>query len=149
MSNMGEGAWAYLWVDPYGIRHHHLSGDNWWFKKYVIWRKWQDTPRLLDKHNRDSGPSGRAQRKGRSPGKMRWRQEGPVFSSGLHMMFFHHQKKKKKLQQWLGEDPSCPLCTSPATLRHILTGCKEMGILGQTLRQTIKQVSDSTEYCSR
>lgn len=95
MSNMGEGAWAYLWVDPYGIRHHHLSGDNWWFKKYVIWRKWQDTPRLLDKHNRDSGPSGRAQRKGRSPGKMRWRQEGPVFSSGLHMMFFHHQKKKK------------------------------------------------------
>ncbi|MGH0147808.1 UNVERIFIED_CONTAM: hypothetical protein FKN15_025961 [Acipenser sinensis] len=23
-----------------------------------------------------------------------------------------------------GEDPSCPLCSSPATLRHILTGCK-------------------------
>lgn len=26
---------------------------------------------------------------------------------------------------------------------------KELGILGQTLRQTIKQVSDSAEYCSR
>lgn len=25
------------------------------------------------------------------------------------------------LQQWLGEDP---LCSSPASLRHILTGCK-------------------------
>ncbi len=28
------------------------------------------------------------------------------------------------LQQWLGEDPSCPLCSSPATLRHIITDCK-------------------------
>jgi len=31
--------------------------------------------------------------------------------------------------RWVGktygqEDPSCPLCSSPATLRHILTGCK-------------------------
>lgn len=30
----------------------------------------------------------------------------------------------RKLQLWVGEDPSCPLCSSPATLRHILTGCK-------------------------
>lgn len=30
----------------------------------------------------------------------------------------------KNLNQWLGEDPSCPLCQTPATLRHILTGCK-------------------------
>lgn len=28
------------------------------------------------------------------------------------------------LNQWLGEDPSCPLCSTPATLRHILVGCK-------------------------
>ena len=28
------------------------------------------------------------------------------------------------LHQWLGEDPSCPLCSTPATLRHILVGCK-------------------------
>ncbi|KAL1278284.1 hypothetical protein QQF64_024957 [Cirrhinus molitorella] len=25
---------------------------------------------------------------------------------------------------WLGKDPSCPLCTTPATLKHILVGCK-------------------------
>ena len=30
----------------------------------------------------------------------------------------------KNLHQWLGEDPSCPLCSTPATLRHILVGCK-------------------------
>ncbi|KAJ8409931.1 hypothetical protein AAFF_G00209720 [Aldrovandia affinis] len=30
----------------------------------------------------------------------------------------------KNLHQWLGEDPSCALCQTPATLRHILTGCK-------------------------
>ena len=28
------------------------------------------------------------------------------------------------LNQWFGEDPSCALCQTPATLRHILTGCK-------------------------
>ncbi len=30
----------------------------------------------------------------------------------------------KNLKQWLGKDPSCPLCSTPATPRHILTGCK-------------------------
>ena len=30
----------------------------------------------------------------------------------------------KNLNQWLGEDPSCALCQTPATLRHILTNCK-------------------------
>ena len=30
----------------------------------------------------------------------------------------------KNLNQWFGEDPSCALCQTPATLRHILTGCK-------------------------
>jgi len=26
---------------------------------------------------------------------------------------------------WVGEDPSCPFCSPLATLKHILTGCKE------------------------
>jgi hypothetical protein len=30
----------------------------------------------------------------------------------------------KNLKQWFGDDPACPLCQTPATLRHILTGCK-------------------------
>ena len=30
----------------------------------------------------------------------------------------------KNLNQWIGEDPACPLCQTPATLRHILSGCK-------------------------
>jgi len=28
----------------------------------------------------------------------------------------------QNLNLWVGEDPSCPLCSSPATFRHILTG---------------------------
>ena len=30
----------------------------------------------------------------------------------------------KNLHQWYGEDPTCALCPTPATLKHILTGCK-------------------------
>lgn len=30
----------------------------------------------------------------------------------------------KNLHQWYGEDPTCVLCLTPATLKHILTGCK-------------------------
>lgn len=30
----------------------------------------------------------------------------------------------QNLHQWLGRAPSCPLCSTPATLRHILTGWK-------------------------
>lgn len=28
------------------------------------------------------------------------------------------------LQLWLGKDPSCPLCTAPVTLKHILVSCR-------------------------
>ena len=30
----------------------------------------------------------------------------------------------KNLHQWYGEDPTCALCPTPGTLKHILTGCK-------------------------
>ncbi|KAJ8397352.1 hypothetical protein AAFF_G00439010 [Aldrovandia affinis] len=30
----------------------------------------------------------------------------------------------KNLHQWYGEDPTCALCPTPETLRHIMTGCK-------------------------
>lgn len=30
----------------------------------------------------------------------------------------------KNLQQWYGEDPTCALCPTPATLKHIMVGCK-------------------------
>lgn len=29
------------------------------------------------------------------------------------------------LNQWYREDPTCPLCPSPANLKHILVGCKK------------------------
>ena len=30
----------------------------------------------------------------------------------------------KNLSQWYGEDPTCALCPTPATLRHSMSGCK-------------------------
>ncbi|KAJ8369781.1 hypothetical protein SKAU_G00098090 [Synaphobranchus kaupii] len=30
----------------------------------------------------------------------------------------------KNLNQWFGDDPTCPLCQTPATLKHILISCK-------------------------
>ena len=30
----------------------------------------------------------------------------------------------KNLNQWYGVDPTCLLCQTPATLKHILVGCK-------------------------
>ena len=30
----------------------------------------------------------------------------------------------KNLNQWYGKDPTCALCPTPGTLKHILTGCK-------------------------
>ncbi len=37
----------------------------------------------------------------------------------------------KNLHQWYGEDPICALCPTPATLKHILTGCKTSLIQGR------------------
>lgn len=27
-------------------------------------------------------------------------------------------------KQWFSEDPTCALCPTPATLKHIMTGCR-------------------------
>ncbi|KAL1277462.1 hypothetical protein QQF64_024135 [Cirrhinus molitorella] len=35
------------------------------------------------------------------------------------------------LHLWHGEDPACPLCAAPATLKHILVGCKTSLIQGR------------------
>lgn len=36
------------------------------------------------------------------------------------------------LHQWFGEDSGCALCSTPASLRHILTGCKTSLTQGQS-----------------
>ena len=55
------------------------------------------------------------------------------------------------LQLWLGKDPSCPLCGTPATLKHILVGCKTSLTQGRyTWRhnQVLKNLADKLE-CKR
>lgn len=44
----------------------------------------------------------------------------------------------QNLNQWLREDPSCPQCSTPATLRHMLTGCKVSLSQGQYTRRHIQ-----------
>ncbi len=52
-----------------------------------------------------------------------WRMEGSQISFIIRATY-DALPTPKNLGQWVGEDPSCALCQTPATLRHILTGCK-------------------------
>ena len=46
----------------------------------------------------------------------------------------------KNLNQWYGEDPTCGLCPTPATLKHILTGCKTSLTPGATFLRIWQQL---------
>jgi len=37
-------------------------------------------------------------------------------------------RSPQNLNHWVGEHPSCPLCSTRATLRHILTGSVEISL---------------------
>ena len=55
------------------------------------------------------------------------------------------------LQLWFGKDPACPLCTTPATLKHIMVGCKTSLTQGRyTWRhnQVLRCLADKLE-CKR
>ncbi len=55
------------------------------------------------------------------------------------------------LQLWFGKDPSCPLCTAQATLKHILVGCRTSLTQGRyTWRhnQVLRCLADKLE-CKR
>lgn len=59
--------------------------------------------------------------------ELSWRQLWEMEASTISFIIratYDVLPSQKNLQDWYGEDPTCPLCPSPATLRHILTGCK-------------------------
>ena len=52
-----------------------------------------------------------------------WEMEGSQISVIIRAIY-DVPPTPANLNQWFGEDLSCALCQTPATLRHILTGCK-------------------------
>jgi len=74
--------------------------------------------------------------------------------------------RPNNLYQWVGEDPACPLCQTPATLRYITqvlpveVECRFMatsiarllkgvGVQGQAFRKAIRSLSEAAERSSR
>jgi len=59
--------------------------------------------------------------------KMGWQDLWPMEESRISFLIrptYDVLPSPQNLNISVGEDPSCPLCSSPATLRHILTGCR-------------------------
>ncbi len=59
--------------------------------------------------------------------ELSWRQLWEMEASNISFIIratYEVLPSPKNLHEWYGEDPTCPLCPSPATLKHILTGCK-------------------------
>lgn len=59
--------------------------------------------------------------------KLTWRDIWEIEGSWLRFIIratYDVLPTPKNLSQWVGEDPICALCQTPATLRHILFGCK-------------------------
>lgn len=59
-----------------------------------------------------------------------------------------HIRHPTNLHQWFGEDPASYLCTKPASLRHILTGCRNSLTQGRdTYRhnQVLKSLASTME----
>ena len=59
--------------------------------------------------------------------KLGWRDLGEMEASNISFIIRATNDvlpSPKNLHQWYGEDPTCALCPTPASLKHILTGCK-------------------------
>lgn len=59
--------------------------------------------------------------------KLSWRELWEMEASNISFIIratYDVLPSPKNLNQWYGEDPTCALCPTPATLKHILAGCK-------------------------
>ncbi len=66
--------------------------------------------------------------------KLSWRELWEMEASNISFIIratYDVLPSPKNLHQWYGEDPICALCPTPATLKHILTGCKTSLIQGR------------------
>ncbi|KAJ8414647.1 hypothetical protein AAFF_G00038490 [Aldrovandia affinis] len=59
--------------------------------------------------------------------KISWKELWEIEASNISFIIratYDVLPSPKNLHQWYGEDPTCALCPTPATLGHIMTGCK-------------------------
>ncbi|KAL6460755.1 hypothetical protein MHYP_G00307210 [Metynnis hypsauchen] len=59
--------------------------------------------------------------------KLSWRELWEMEASNISFInraTYDVLPSPKNLHQWYGKDPTCALCPTPASLKHILTGCK-------------------------
>lgn len=110
-------------VDPHGTRQHQPRGGSWWWLRCGNKRRQTDVQWQSHRPNRASGLTGKTWSIGSSHGKVfgKWKESQISF---IIIATYDVLPTPKNLNQWFGEDPSCALCQTPATLRHIFTGCK-------------------------
>ena len=76
-----------------------------------------------------------------------WEMEGKRLSFMIRAVY-DVLPTPQNLHQWLGEDPNCAICQSPANLKHILCGCKTSLAQGRyTWRhnKVLRQLADILE----
>ena len=123
------------------------SSENWSSRKSGVRKRQQDVQRLSLKQNRGLKLKWESIGKRKISWKELWGMEASRISFLLRATY-DVLPSPKNIQQWLNEDPSCPLCSTPATLRHILTGCKISLSQGTyTRRQPGTQMLCSKENC--
>ena len=89
--------------------------------------------------------------KGVEQRKIRWKELQEMEASKLSFIIratYDVLPPPTNLHQWYGEDPTCALCPTLATLKHIMTGCKTSLIQGRhTWRhnQVLKSLASALE----
>ncbi len=83
--------------------------------------------------------------------KLSWRELWEMEASNISFIIratYDVLPSPKNLHQWYDEDPICALCPTPATLKHILTGCKTSLIQGRYTwrhKQVLKSLAAALE----
>lgn len=114
---LGLGESRPSWRREMAVQRRHLV-----VKEVCCKSRQQGVQRLSHKPSKDSGRDGRELRR-----KLSWREL--LGMEVFHISFTSHatddvSPSPYNLNEWYGEDPTCPLCPSPTNLKHILFGCK-------------------------
>ncbi|KAJ8392684.1 hypothetical protein AAFF_G00073580 [Aldrovandia affinis] len=123
MSNREEEALAWRQGNQLGARPQHRNGGNEVVEEV---RREEETARSAKAVS--LAKQGQWMRwEGMERGKISWKELWEMEASNISFIIratYDVLPSPKNLHQWYGEDPTWALCPTPATLRHIMTGCK-------------------------